>query len=220
MTRRAVIFGTGYFGEVVSFYLTHDSEYEVAAFTASADAIADKEFAGLPLVPFEAVEETYPPDDHDLFVAVGYARLNKVREQFCNEARAKGYTLLTYVCSKATTWGDAQIGDNTFVFEDNTIQPFVTIGDGVVLWSGNHIGHHASIGDYCFLTSHVVVSGATTVGARCFIGVNATLRDDIGIGADNLIGMGAMITRSTGAGEVHVAKHTERLEGKAPDKLL
>ena len=219
MTRRAVVFGTGYLAEVVHFYLTHDSEYDVVAFTASAAAIEQPGFVGLPLVPFEEVETRYPPADHEMFVAVGYTKMNQVRERFCEEARSKGYKLLTYVCSRATHWRDTTIGDNVFVFEDNTIQPFVTIGSGVILWSGNHIGHHAAIGDYCFLTSHVVVSGATQVGRRSFIGVNATLRDDIKVGADNLIGMGAMVTKSTHDGEVHVAQHTKRIDKPAVDLL-
>ena len=56
-------------------------------------------------------------------------------------------------------WARHEIGENCFIFEDNTIQPFVKIGDDVVLWSGNHIGHHAEIGDHCFISSHVVISG-------------------------------------------------------------
>ena len=99
-----------------------------------------------------------------MFVAVGYAGVNKVRAAICDEAKGKGYTLITYVSSKATTWGDTQIGDNCFIFEDNTIQPFVTIGDDCVLWSGNHIGHHVTIGDHCFITSHVVISGHVSIG--------------------------------------------------------
>ena len=50
-------------------------------------------------------------------------------------------------------------GDNCFILEDNTVQPFVTIGNNVTLWSGNHIGHDSVIEDDCFISSHVVVSG-------------------------------------------------------------
>ena len=63
----------------------------------------------------------------------------------------------------ATTWSDLDVGENTFVFEYNVIQPFVKIGNNVVLWSGNHIGHHVVIADHCFITSHVVISGATVI---------------------------------------------------------
>jgi sugar O-acyltransferase (sialic acid O-acetyltransferase NeuD family) len=175
-------------------------------------------FDGLPLVAFAEVAERFPPGGHAMFVAVAYGRVNRLRAEICGRARDAGYELVSYVCSKATHWGDTQIGDNCFVFEDNTIQPFVTLGDGVVLWSGNHIGHHATIGDYCFVTSQVVVSGHTRVGAFSFLGVNATLRDGIEIGRANVIGAGAIIMRSTGNGEVYVPERTPK-HRRASDEI-
>lgn len=207
---KVVVFGTGSFAECVNFYLTHDSSYEVVAFTVHGDRVGDQtELAGLPVVAFEDLTETYPPDDHDMFVAVGYAKVNHVRAAICEEAKGKGYSLISYVSSKATTWGDTKIGDNVFIFEDNTIQPFVSIGDDTVLWSGNHIGHHVTIGSHCFITSHVVISGHVKVGAYCFIGVNATVRDAIAIGEANIIGSGALIMKTTRDNEVYIAPRTK-----------
>jgi sugar O-acyltransferase (sialic acid O-acetyltransferase NeuD family) len=216
---KVVVFGTGSFAECVSFYLAHDSPHEVVAFTAHGDHLGDTaELAGLPVVPFEDVAERYPPAEHDMFVAVGYAGVNKVRAAICDEAKGKGYTLITYVSSKATTWGDTQIGENCFIFEDNTIQPFVTIGDDCVLWSGNHIGHHVTIGDHCFITSHVVVSGHVTVGSYSFLGVNATFRDAISVGESNVVGAGALIMKSTKDGEVYIAART-KADARTSDEI-
>lgn len=209
-SRKAVVLGTGAFAEVVDFYLTKDSSYEVVGFTASADAVKSAEFRGRSLVAFEEVEQRFPTADHEMFVAIGYTKLNRVRERFCGEARAKGYRLLSYVCSRATHWGDTEIGDNVFVFEDNTIQPFVRIGDGSVLWSGNHIGHHARIGNYCFITSHVVVSGHCEIGDRSFVGVNSAIADTVKIGADNLIGAGAVIEKPTQQGEAYIPERLKK----------
>lgn len=209
-SKKAIIFGTASFAEVVHFYLRNDSAYEVAGFTASGESITDESFLGLPVVPFESVESVFPPGEHEMFVAVGYAKLNQVRERLCSEARGKGYRLLSYVCSKASHWGDTALGDNVFIFEDNTIQPFVAIGDGTILWSGNHIGHHSTIGAYCFITSHVVVSGHCRVGDRCFVGVNATIADDTAVGDDNLIGPGTLIQKNTGDGEAYIAERTRK----------
>jgi sugar O-acyltransferase (sialic acid O-acetyltransferase NeuD family) len=207
---KVVVFGTGSFAECVNFYLTHDSEHEVVAFTVHRDHLGHTtELAGLPVVAFEDIAAEYPPGGHEMFVAVGYARVNRVRATICDEARAKGYRLITYVSSNATTWGDTKIGDNCFIFEDNTIQPFVTIGDDCVLWSGNHIGHHVTIGDHCFITSHVVVSGHVTVGSYSFLGVNATFRDAIRVGESNVVGAGALIMKSTKDGEVYIAARTK-----------
>jgi sugar O-acyltransferase (sialic acid O-acetyltransferase NeuD family) len=207
---KVVVFGTGSFAECVKFYLANDSPHEVVAFTVHRDRMGeDTSFAGLPLVAFEDLADLYAPSDHDMYVAVGYAKVNRVRAAICEEAKGKGYNLISYVSSKATTWGDTKIGENVFIFEDNTIQPFVTIGDDCVLWSGNHIGHHATIGDHCFITSHVVVSGHVTIGPYSFLGVNATFRDAIAVGEGNVVGAGALIMKSTKDFEVYIAPRTK-----------
>ena len=209
-TKKAVIFGTGAFAEVADFLLTHDSEYEVSAFTATGEHAGAGSFRGRSLLGFDQIERHFPPDAHEMFVAVGYTKLNALRERFADEARHKGYRLLTYISSKATTWPDLKIGSNCFVFEDNTIQPFVSISDNTVLWSGNHIGHHSSIGPNCFITSHVVISGSCTVGSHSFIGVNAAISEGVAIGERNLIGPGALVQKSTGPDEVYLAERTKK----------
>jgi sugar O-acyltransferase (sialic acid O-acetyltransferase NeuD family) len=203
-----VIFGTGGIAEVAHFYLEHDSPDDVVAFTVHRARLEEPEYRGLPLVPFEEVEDSYPPGEYVMYVAIGYTRVNTLRAQIVNEAKAKGYELITYISSKATYWGE-EIGENCFIFEDNTIQPFVKIGDNVTMWSGNHIGHSAEIGDHCFISSHVVVSGYTKIGAYSFLGVNSTLRDAISIGESNVIGAGAIIMRDTQDHEVYVPERTK-----------
>jgi sugar O-acyltransferase (sialic acid O-acetyltransferase NeuD family) len=209
---RVVVFGTGRFAECVHFYLTHDSEDEVVAFSVEGSHLRKPSLLGLPVVPFEELEHEYPPGEFELFVAVGYAELNRVRARIYEAAKTRGYGLVTYVSSRCTHWPGLEIGDNCFIFEDNTIQPFVEIGNDVVMWSGNHIGHHSRISDHCFLTSHVVVSGNVTVGAYSFLGVNATIRDSISVGERNVIGAGALVMRPTQDGELYVAERTR------PDK--
>lgn len=201
-TRKIVIFGTEDFADLAYEYFTHDSEYEVVAFTADRAYLTDAEKFGLPVVPFENIEASFPPDQNSLFVAVVYARLNQVRKEICDRAKEKGFKLATYVSSKAFIWHNVVIGENCFVFEDNTVQPFVKIGDNVVLWSGNHIGHHSRIGDHVFLTSHVVVSGWVEIGDYCFVGVNVTLANNTRIGERCWISHGACLGGEVPAGSL------------------
>jgi sugar O-acyltransferase (sialic acid O-acetyltransferase NeuD family) len=211
MNKKAIIFGTGSFAEIVDFYLSKDSDYEVVAFTATEGIDGnEKKLNGRPLVSFERIEDTFDPSDHDMFVAVGYKKLNMIREEFCTAAKRKGFKLLSYVCSKATFWGDTKVGENVFIFEDNTIQPYVQISDGTILWSGNHVGHHSRIGRFCFVTSHVVISGHCTIGSHCFLGVNATVSDGTSISERNVIGPGTLIQKSTKADEVYIAERTKK----------
>lgn len=208
MTTKVVIFGTASFAELVHYYLSHDGRYQVVAFTAHRDRLGAAEFCGLPVVAFEDVEAQYPSASHEMFVAVGYRNVNRMRAEVYQAAKAKGYTLLSYVSPRCTNMA-ASIGDNCFIFEDNTLQPFVTIGNNVVFWSGNHIGHHSTIGDHCYITSHVVVSGHCRVEPYCFLGVNATLRDSITIAESCVIGAGALIMKSTTPKQVYLGERTK-----------
>ncbi len=123
--------------------------------------------------------------------------MNRARQDVYEAIKKRGYSLISYVSSRATRFPDCPIGENCFVLEDNTIQPFVTIGDDVVIWSGNHIGHHSVVRDHAFITSHVVVSGHSVIGANSFLGVNATIKDQVTLGEGTLVGMGAIISKDT-----------------------
>lgn len=193
MTKQLIIFGSSEMAEVAHFYFSRHSDYEVVAFTVDGSYAKETTFKDLPVVAFEDLGGRFAPDVADLFVAVGYSGLNEIRKIKYLESKKKGYRLPSYVSAAATVLNDGLIGDNCFILEDNTIQPFVSIGNNVVMWSGNHIGHHSRIDDHCFLASHIVVSGGVHIGERCFIGVNATFRDHISIGERCVIGAGTLL---------------------------
>ena len=209
MTKPIVIFGAGDMADLAYFYFVNDSPRSVAAFTLDREYIKEEKFRGLPVVPFDEVQSLYPPESFDMFVAIGYAGINKLRAEKCAEAKNKGYVLATYISSKATVWPGLSTGYNCFIFEDNTVQPFVIIGNNVFLWSGNHIGHHSEIGDNCFITSHAVISGGVKVMENCFIGVNATIRDHVTIAKNCVIGAGALILQDTQENGVYTAAPAE-----------
>ncbi len=219
---KVVVFGREKLAELTHFYFTNDSPYEVVAFTVNESFIKEKEFMGLPIVPFEEIEKHYPPDKFKMFIAIGYRRLNTIRAEKYNEAKNKGYDLISYVSSKATHWGDTEIGDNCFILENQVIQPSVRIGNDVILWSGNHFGHNVVIGDHCWIASHVVVCGGVSIGPYSFIGVNATIRDDVTIGRECIIGAGALILNDAAEKAVYIAKPTElyRLDSTRFEKLM
>jgi sugar O-acyltransferase (sialic acid O-acetyltransferase NeuD family) len=193
-TKKLVIFGTEDFADIAYEYFTHDSAYEVVAFAVDRAYIKETEKFGLPIIAFEDLETLVSPAEADFFAAIVYAKLNRLRQEICNRAKAKGYNLASYISSHAFVWRNTSFGEHCFVFEDNTIQPFVTIGDNVILWSGNHIGHHSTIGGHCFLTSHVVVSGWCQIGNHVFIGVNTTLANNTSIGDVCWINHGACLS--------------------------
>jgi len=207
--RPVVIFGVGDFARVAAHYLTVDSPHEVVAFTAHERHLPGAaELNGLPVVAFEHLGHTHPPAEYAMFVAIGFSRVNAARAEIVELCRGLGYELVSYLNSRAMRWEDTALRDNTFVFESNVIQPFVTIGEDVILWSGNHIGHDVTIGDHVFVASHAVISGNCTIGDHSFIGVNATIRDGITVGPRCIIGAGAVIMRDTDEGDVFAVPNT------------
>ncbi len=197
-----VIFGVGAFAQVAEVYLRKDSPREVVAYTVDGEYVSANEFAGLPVVAFEQLLESHPPERVDLLVATGFRGVNTVRRGIYERCKQHGYEFVKYVSSKAMMMSDEGVGENTFVFEANVIQPFAQIGDDAVVWSGNHIGHHSRIGDHCFIASHAVISGHVVVGEMSFVGVNATMRDGITLGPKCVIGAGAVVLRDQEEGTV------------------
>ena len=214
---KVVVFGHTEMARMTHFYLRHNSPHEVAAFTVDAARITDASLLGRPIVPFEDVQELYPPAEFRMAVPIAFSQVNKLRAAKYQEARAKGYGLISYVSSKAVTWPDLRTGDNCFIFENSVVGPYVTIGDDVVI-AGSSIGHNSVIGDHCFLAAGSVVLGAVTIGAYSVLGANSTCRDGITIGSGCIIGAGVTMTNSARDGGVYVSRPAERL-AKSSDVL-
>jgi sugar O-acyltransferase (sialic acid O-acetyltransferase NeuD family) len=209
---RLVIFGAGDIARLAHFYFRTDSPHEVAAFAVDPEHRKADAFEGVPLVDTGTAFERYSPADFSMFVAVSYAKMNRARAAKYDQMKAAGYRLVSYVSSRCTYLSETPPGDNCFILEDNTIQPFVTIGSNVTMWSGNHIGHDAVIEDHCFITSHVVVSGHVRIRSYCFVGVNATLRNSIELAPATLVGAGAVIMKNTREKGVYLPPRAELFE--------
>jgi sugar O-acyltransferase (sialic acid O-acetyltransferase NeuD family) len=210
---KIIVFGVLDTAELAHYYLTHDSDHEVVAFTINREYIENESFKGLPVVPFEDVENLFSPADYSFFAPMTGRNMNRNREAIYHQAKAKGYTFISYISSKATLFGNT-IGDNCFILEDNTIQPFTTIGNNVVMWSGNHIGHHGQIKDHVFFTSHVVLSGHCLVESYSFFGVNSTIRDYTTIAQGTLVGMASAITKDTEEWGIYIGNPAKKVPGK------
>jgi sugar O-acyltransferase (sialic acid O-acetyltransferase NeuD family) len=210
---KVIIFGIDQTAQLAHYYLTTDSEHEVVAFSANEQFIGEKkEFCELPIVPFEEVEKLYSTKEYVFFAPMTYRNMNNDRKGVYNNIKDKGYNVISYVSSKATVFDNVIIGENCFILEDNTIQPFVKIGDNVVLWSGNHIGHHGIIENHVFITSHVVISGNCVIGENSFFGVNSTIRDFINIGKYSFIGMSGIILKDTDEYSVYTPKESQKID--------
>lgn len=208
-SKKLVIIGVGETAQIAYEYFTMDSEYVVSGFSVDKDYLKESTLYGLPVIALDELEKHYPQSEYFVFVAISSTNLNRLRKRLYLDIKNRGYRFASYISSRAFVWRNAEIGENCFIFEDNTIQPFVKIGNNVVLWSGNHIGHNSVIRDHCFVASHVVISGFCDVGESCFIGVNSTIINNISVGKDCFIGAAALIQKSVDDGGVYQSVSTE-----------
>ena len=195
--RPIIIFGIGELAQLACVYFTNDSDRKVAGFTVDREYAKGGYCMNLPIIPFDEVATRFPPAEYDMFVAIGYARLNAARADKCKAAKELGYQLASYVSSRSSVWPDLKVGENCLVMEGTLLQPFVTLGSNAIVWCGSLISHHVEIGDDCFIAAHAVISGHVKIGRNCFIGVNATIRDKVRIADRTIVGAGALILGDT-----------------------
>jgi len=194
--RKLVIVGAGEFAEIAYEYFTFDSNYEVVGFSVEKEYLKSETLNGLPIKPFEHIVKFFPVSEYDIFVAIPASDLNQTRSRLFKKCKSMGYKLATYISSSAFVWRNVVVGENCFIFENNTVQPFVEIGNNVVLWSGNHVGHRTIINDNVFVSSHVVISGYCVIGESCFLGVNSTFNDGTSIAAFSILASGSLVNKN------------------------
>ena len=202
------IAGAGAFAEVAKCYFEEYSNLRIKGFAVSEKNISENPHSSIELLTIENLLNLNPKNTQ-IFVAIGYSKMNQKRTEVFNQFENAGFDFLSFIHPDVKIWGNSSTGRNCFIFEDNTLQPFTHNGDNTILWSGNHIGHHSTVGKNCFISSHVVISGSCTIGNNSFIGVNATLHDGISIGENSLIGAGAIIAKDTLPGSVYAPKATD-----------
>lgn len=204
-----ILFGTGNVARIAHFYFSRDSAYEVKAFTCQRAHLPDEPMLlGLPVIAWDELAQHYPPSRAEAFVAIGYHRQNRTREERINQCKTAGYTLANYVCSKALHWGDTTLGGNVLVMEGVILQPAITLGEGVMIGRGASIGHDSMIEPCAFVGNHAVLCGYNRVGERSFIGSNSTVADGITIAPDTLVGAHGFIKTHTQPGDVFVTPQT------------
>ncbi len=154
-----MIFGTSKIADIVysSIQDDPDSDIEIVAFCVDEEYYQDNSKENLPIVKFEEVVNLYPPDEVALFVAIGYHKMNTVREQRCCAALEKGYELISFVDSRANVASTAKIGRNVLILNGVDVGPFSVIGDNVCIYSGAVVSHHVTVKNNVWITSGTVV---------------------------------------------------------------
>jgi sugar O-acyltransferase (sialic acid O-acetyltransferase NeuD family) len=200
---KLVIIGAGETAAIAYEYFTMIRRSASAVFVLKGSTSKRIPFSGFLLSRWMKSSVFSLSPEFSAFVAISSTQLNRLRIRLFRAVKEMGYVCPSYISSRAFVWHNVEIGENCFIFENNTVQPFVKIGDNVVIWSGTHIGHNTTIRDNCFISSHVVISGFCDIGENCFLGVNSTVINNITIAKDCFIGAGALIQNDTEEGRFY-----------------
>ncbi|WP_341214061.1 NeuD/PglB/VioB family sugar acetyltransferase [uncultured Limimaricola sp.] len=190
-----VLFGLGSMSQRLRYYLDVVMDRRVVAVTVDREHATVQDFEGLPVVPFDRVQEFFPPETHAMFVCVGYADRNIGRARVFAAAREMGYELPAAIDPRAIR-NNAAIGDGSWIAEGVMLGVFSRIGCGCLINPGTAIAHHTAVGDFCYLAGNVTIAGDCRIGERTMLGAGAIVRDGVEIAPGSLIGAGAVVLRS------------------------
>lgn len=205
-----VMFGAGKVADVVYRHIAQAGSHEVVAFTTDSKHVpGGAAFHGKPVVPFEEIEQRYPPDNYGMIVAIGYHALNAVRRSKYEAAKAKGYRLVSYVSPRAAAGDWLSMGDNCIILDNATIEPGVVLGNNVVVWSNVLVGHHTTIEDHAWIAGQAVFGGSARLGESSFVGLGAIVGHEVELGPHTMLGAGALVTKCAGPKSVFIANNTE-----------
>lgn len=214
---RLVIYGNGQMARMFLHFARRICP--VTAFTVDRECIEAPEYLGVPVVPFDDIAAVAPPTGHCMIIAVGFARMNRLRAERYRDARRMGYRCPSFVDPSVILHEDVQFGDNNVVLDHVAIHPGTRLGDSNFVCSNSTIGHGCRLGDNCWINSGVSVAGEVSLGDNCFLGVGATLGDNIALAERSFVGANALLARNTVAGEVVIAAQGERFPLSSDDFL-
>ena len=193
--KKLIIFGNTNYAEMVCDYFVEYSEYEVACFTVHKKYKQGETFYNKKIVDFEDIENYYSPTEYEMFIAVGSANLNKVRETIYNQALEKGYKLATFIHPDAYVNSNVSVGKNCIIMECARIMSRTVIGDNVIIWPSAFISHNNIIKNNCYIVG--ATNGFCEVGENCFLGSGAVIADNVKVAKDNFITMAAAVRKNT-----------------------
>ena len=211
MSKKLLIFGNGEIASIAYNCFVKYTKYKIDGFIVDEFANNQKTFLDKKLINIKDIGN-YPPKEYDIFIAISYRKLNRIREEKYNYFKNKKYDFANFIHPENHIDDNVKIGKNVFILQNQTIQNDVILGDNVMIWSSNHIGHGSIIGNHTYVSSHVTISGHCKIGERVFFGVNSCVADFCNIENDCFIGMSCSVGKNIKSGTYSVNKNTEFFE--------
>lgn len=210
-----VIYGNSDFADLMDYYFSSDSDYNVIGFCVEEKYISSNTFKGKPLVAFENVEKYFPTDSVKMFVAVGY-RSMRLRANLYQKTVSKGYQHVNYISSKCSIDKTCVIGNNNAILQGAVLEPFSKVGNNNVLYTGVVVCHHAQIENSCFIAARSLVGGYTVIQDNCFLGFSSIVLQNLVIEIETLVAAGSVVNKSYTEYQF-LAGAPAKLKSKHPD---
>lgn len=207
--KNLVIFGDTAFAERLFKYISFEGKDKVVAFTQERDFISQNELQGLPILPFEELDDLNL--EFEILLGIGYTKMNQLKKKVYELCKSRGYKIATYISTKSIVYAN-EIQEGCFIAPGVVIGPDCKLGKGNYLGSSVVLSHDNEIGNFNFLSTNVVFGGFSKVEDNCFFGLHSTIKDGISIASDNLFGSAANVLNSvTYRGGVFVGNPARQL---------
>jgi len=154
-----IIFGTNDLAELAHFYFINELRFDhndpfPVAFTVNKEYITNPIFQNLPVVPFEELEEKYPPKNYKLFAPIADNNL---------------------ILEDNTLQPFTPIGNNVVLWSGNHIGHHSTIDDTVFFTSHVVMSGHCHIKKGSFVGVNACIRDGVTIGENCIIGMGSVV---------------------------------------------
>lgn len=218
--KNVIIFGANDLGRLLKYYLEDDHDQRtIVAFTMNQNYITEEVFLGLPVVPFETIEELYNPDEYEILIAIGNKKMNDIRKKVFFECKQKGYAVGSYYHSSCSIHSK-DIGEGNILLENCLVYPFAKIGNGNLMWDHVLISHDCSVGDFNTFSSYADLCGYVTIGNNGYYGKHCIINEHSIMADYTLVGANAYAKKITNPYDVVVPARSVILENKKSTDLM
>jgi acetyltransferase-like isoleucine patch superfamily enzyme len=193
--KKLIIFGSGVVAKLAYFLFTRDGNYLPICFTVDNEYKTRDSFNNLPLIPFNKITELYPPESHEMFVAIGPSAMNSKREKKFIEVKSEGYKMAKYVSPHSLCY--SEVGENSLIADHVSINPFSKIGYNNFFWEYSLISHDSTVMNNCYFGPRSIVSSYSVIQNNVIIGANSTIKSKVTISHKTLVGSSCYISKNT-----------------------
>lgn len=204
--------GKGCYASQLVSYINIITDWKVVAYTDEFVQTRG-EHGGKPVVPMDDIVSTFPPNEFEVVIGVGYLDRNRNRKRIYEKIKQMGYKMPNLIHERAIL-NNAILGDANIILENVVFGPNTKIGSNNRFSYFTSVGHDCTLADHIYCTSGVNIAGSVTIGECCFLGLNSTVKNGVSIAPYTLVGATTYVSENTDAYDIIVPSKNIILKGK------